>query len=267
MEWTTIYVLLNCFMSFRAGAKINVKEILYDYLLGRATAPLYYIIVLLQFIMITPLLAKIVKENGILSKVLWLITPLYLAIMYGYILLNGAYPKSYNVWVFGWFSFYYLGLYCRIQPDSIKNTVKRIGHSSIIIITFLFCVFEAAIATALKLNPGYIMNQMKISSMLFSLALCIYFYKMIEILGKTEVPTFFGVLKWVGDNSYGVFYVHELVKVFVVAICSRTINAGPILFVAEWLICVFVSALFVELCRLMCDKLNVTSPLLRTWIQ
>lgn len=78
--------------------------------MGKSATPFYYIVVLMQLTMITPWLVKIVKQNGIINRILWLVTPLYLVYLYTWNCIVGTSPRLYETLFPAWFGFYYLGI-------------------------------------------------------------------------------------------------------------------------------------------------------------
>ena len=97
--WSVIYMIPQGFENFG----LNL-------LTGRTCGTFYYVFVYVQFVLLTPLIAKLAK-----SKYRWIglfITPLF-SIVVKYILhLSGyaAVGSSYNYWFVAWFIFYYLGM-------------------------------------------------------------------------------------------------------------------------------------------------------------
>ena len=69
--WDVIYTVKNVLF----GDNVEWKSVLFDFLTGRAAAPLYYILVLFQLTLLTPF---ILKKAG--KKWLYLITPVYLCL-------------------------------------------------------------------------------------------------------------------------------------------------------------------------------------------
>ena len=61
--WSLIYSMLSCFISAYNGNEINWIKLLGKIFLGKASAPFYYIVVLIQLTFLTPWLARIIKKN------------------------------------------------------------------------------------------------------------------------------------------------------------------------------------------------------------
>ena len=56
----------------------------------------YFIVVLMQLAVITPWLVKSVKQNGIISRILWLVMPVYLVYLYTWNYIVGISPRIYE---------------------------------------------------------------------------------------------------------------------------------------------------------------------------
>ncbi len=238
--WSTIYTLINIINYVRNHIEINIKDIILCYLTGGAVAPLYYIIVLVQLTLLTPLIFNMIK-NKYFKNLIWLISPIYLILMYYYNIKYNAYPKYYNVIFCGWLSFYLLGITLRNHYFSLKKYITVIGSKLNICLCIVLCIIEAVIITSYKLNSAFAMNQMKISSFLLSFAICIKSVNDITVRNKLGLGRH-KILKLLGDNSYGMFYSHELFKIPTLVILNKcAINTWIIRFVICWIVMTFFS--------------------------
>ena len=102
--WDIIYTVKNVLF----GDNVEWKSVLFDFLTGRVAAPLYYILVLFQLTLLTPF---ILKKAG--KKWLYLITPVYLCVIYIWTVIAGAPPRLYGTVFPAWLLFYLLGIDCR----------------------------------------------------------------------------------------------------------------------------------------------------------
>lgn len=85
--WNIVYTVRNVLFS----SNVEWKNVLFDFLTGRAVAPLYYILVLFQLTLLTPYILK--KKN---KKWMYLITPIYLSAVYIWTIITDAPPKLYG---------------------------------------------------------------------------------------------------------------------------------------------------------------------------
>ena len=84
MIWSLLYSGLELLRNVHSGNEIHCFGFVYRFIVGKSATPFYYIVVLVQLTVITPWLIKIVKQNGIISRILWLVTPVYLVYLYSW---------------------------------------------------------------------------------------------------------------------------------------------------------------------------------------
>ena len=122
--WSVLYTLINIIAS---QEPINIIKTVAKLLLGLSSGHLYYILVLIQLTLITPFLIKIIQSNRKGSKVLFLVTPLYLLMLYVYSAVFKEQFLFYQTFFSAWFGFYYYGLWVKIKgyKPLFKNHVIR----------------------------------------------------------------------------------------------------------------------------------------------
>lgn len=102
----------------------SIFEYIVDILLGRAPSQLYYIVVLIQLIILTPFIIQIIQSRKKFINIgIILITPIYLVIL---AILNIKYNyqlPQYGTIFFGWILYYYLGIYYKTNKDNV-NLIK-----------------------------------------------------------------------------------------------------------------------------------------------
>ena len=103
--WTSIYSVVEFTMN-----GFNFKRLIMNFTLAKSAAMMYYVFVYIQFVLLTPLLFKLLKSKY--NWIGWLITPLALIIKY-YWLFSKSVPNSiisslYDVCCLPWFNYYYL---------------------------------------------------------------------------------------------------------------------------------------------------------------
>ena len=166
---------------------------------GKAATPFYYIIVLLQLTAISPWLIKH-RKNW-----MYFITPMYLVLIYTYNIIIGSMPYLYETVFPAWFFFYILGMDCRSgKLDRLIEKVK--GYW--IVVALLLSICEAYILKAIGCADGFVVTQIKFSSFLYAATICL-------LLQKAKHHVEINVVTLIGDYSYGIFYCHILVLVFV----------------------------------------------------
>lgn len=259
--WTFIYLLVGYIQFAQNGLTFPLSKMIVAFVTGGATAPLYYIVVLLQLTLLTPFLLNRLKKNDCITKLIWWITPIYLVLIYVYCWVNGGFPPFYNVPFFGWIFFYYLGLNMRQNPLFLKKIVSFLGRKVFLICCLGLCILESALLSTHNL-VSFAMSQMKFSSMLMSFVICLYVFINGEKHGNNKL------LVSVGDCSYGIFYIHELVKK--VAIFTVGIIAGYIGFMGKFILCFMItfllSYILIYFYRKILDKFKISNSIFSSWL-
>ena len=129
--------------------EINWLGFAYRFVIGKSATPFYYIVVLMQLTVITPWLVKSVKQNGILGRILWLVTPMYLVYVYTWNYIVGTSPCLYEALFPAWFGFYYLGIQVRCG-----RRLKCSGYA--VVGAFLLSCVESLGLRTLGLSLGFI---------------------------------------------------------------------------------------------------------------
>ncbi len=181
------------------GTDVHWLRYVYRFVVGKSATPFYYIVVLLQLTIITPWLVKIVREQKKVSKLLWLVTPVYLVYVYLWNFVTGNVPRFYETFFPAWFIFYYLGIHVRCGMKLKSNGIM-------VIAALLLSVLEAFGLRMTGMSIGFYTSQITIGSFLYSFAVIGW------IFGKAEQRwRKLRILSKVGDCSYGIFYIHMLV--------------------------------------------------------
>lgn len=203
MIWSLLYSGLSVLKVVHSGNEIKWLGFIYRFIVGKSATPFYYIVVLMQLTVITPWLVKIVQQNGIISRILWLVTPVYLGYLYTWNYIVGASPRLYETLFFAWFGFYYLGIQIRCGWK-----LKCNGYA--VASTLLLSGVEAVGLRAAGLDIGFYTSQITVGSFLYSVAVIGCFLKKSEISRRS-----YRLLSKIGDCSYGIFYIHMAVLMIV----------------------------------------------------
>lgn len=186
-----------------SGNEIHWMGFIYRFIVGKSATPFYYIVVLVQLTLITPWLVKIVKHNGIISRILWLVTPLYLMYLYAWNYIVGISPRLYETLFPAWFGFYYLGIHVRCGRKLKCNGYAEAGALA------LSCV-EAVGLKAVGFDIGFYTSQITVGSFLYSVTIIGWLLKKSENNRRGC-----RLLSKIGDCSYGIFYIHMAVLMIV----------------------------------------------------
>ncbi len=239
--WSGFYILIYVVQSMRAGSGIQWISVAYKFMTGKAAAPLYYIVVLVQLTLLTPFLLRVIKKKGTISRVLWILTPAYLLMLYCFNILVGDFPRLYETFFPAWFLFYYLGLW--LKARGLPQWIRNLGRIRFVGVALIFSLGEAVILISIGCSTAVAVSQIKVSSFLF--AICVLMWlKNQEGLRKAN-----NLLVNIGDCSYGIFYVH----CFVLLLVKKALNIFGICklwilyFVLTWILVSVISYVLVRI--------------------
>ena len=191
--WNIVYTVRNVLFS----SNVEWKNVLFDFLTGRAVAPLYYILVLFQLTLLTLYILK-KKEK----KWMYLITPIYLSVVYIWTIITDAPPKLYGTFFPAWLLFYLLGIDCR--AGKLERYVQKSGCLWVMI---ALCIelLEVAVMSIGGCSITLASSQLKFSSCLYAVTILLYLKK-----NESKIQYNTCICK-VGDCSFGIYFLHCMV--------------------------------------------------------
>lgn len=207
--WSLLYSGVNVLWNINKGEEINLLGVIYRFIVGKSATPFYYIVVLFQLTLVTPFLVKTVKEKGIISKLLWLVTPIYLVYVYVWNFMTGSSPRLYETLFPAWFGFYYLGIW-------VKCGLKAKGGKWILAVMFLLSCFEALFLRHCGMSQGFYTSQITAGSFLYTGVFIGVLLQEESRWGRKE-----NILSGIGDCSYGIFYIHMIILMLVGKFLSK----------------------------------------------
>ena len=199
--WDVIYtvvMLISKDMSF-----ISVIKKL---IISSAGYHLYYIYVLIQLFIITPILYKYIKiKNKFLKFLPLLITPIYCLVLEVLQLRFNIAIPLYNYWIFGWFTYYYLGI---LIKNVNLNEKKINGISVLLIFTLIISVLHRMYVLKIFYNYSLATSQILLVNVLYSSILCF----MLFLISKKQISVDKNsIIVKTGDYSFGIYLSHALV--------------------------------------------------------
>lgn len=201
LVWSIFYSLISV---VKQGFDIDIIKIGMTIIVGQASTPLYYIVVLIQLVLITPWLIRCVK-NKYLNIMAFSITPVYLIIIYGYSYLTKHQIPHYEAVFPAWFVFYYLGLYIKIKVPGVRKKQRSIAKALHIVLgALILSIIECYLMLYLEFPVGFASSQIKVSSFVYSLSII----NLIFVLKENHIKTKECIVTRLGNYSYGIFYVH-----------------------------------------------------------
>ncbi len=231
------------------GKRYTVLEAITAIVTGKVATPFYYIIVLLMFVLITPIISKCLNSK-VLSALVLLITPVITVV--AYIVQNYMDVSVLLKYTPIWLSYFYLGLL--LAKHKIRLNWKKVVV--LLPITYVLQIAETILLNNFEKLSWLKFSQLKISGMLFSFSVILFVYALSERADKQRQ---YKLLQLIGDNSYGIFYLHTFF-IIVINFIVKTLDFYiplPIiqiiqLFVA--IICSILSIIIIKLC--FKDKLS-----------
>ncbi|MGN8944789.1 acyltransferase [Bariatricus sp. HCP28S3_E4] len=184
----------------------------WKYLTGQCCGIYYYILVYIQLTLLVPLIIKAMKSKY--WKLLFLISPIAILIQYFKPL---PWPWNANMF-FVWFIFFYFGMCIRnnriqLQRISIKGAVL------IWISTLILQYIESFAWFILDENGNMATTQIKLSSMLTSLAVVTLMCMWIANKRAIKRNIFFSLGITLGNYSFGIYLSH----IFLMRLLEKTI--------------------------------------------
>ena len=198
--WTVLYCVVKKAWS--------LDQLLYNLVTAKASVMFYFILIYIQFVLLTPLIGKLAKSRY--RWMGWCIAPIATLVFRYYPLLSGSeYPTMIKI-IMGnccltWFTFYYLGI---ILGNGIL--VRKDKLSSLAVLY--------ALSLLLQMAEGYWWYQLgsescgiqiKLSSMLSSTLFLLMSYQYLKSPKEKQVNP---IPKRIGDYSFGIFFSHMLIK-------------------------------------------------------
>ena len=243
LVWSCIYLLKTAILD-----GVTFRHIIYALICGKAATPFYYIVVMVQLTIITPWLIKRRKEW------MYLITPVYLVIIYTYNIVTGRVPLLYETLFPAWFFFYLLGMNCR--SGNIGKWIKKINIYWAVV-ALLISTAEAFVLKTVGCADGFVTSQIKFGSFLYAATLALW------LMNKRTEPRR-NILSIIGDYSYGIFYCHMLILLVV----RKVIELAGLnnIWILNFCLCFILTAIgsfaFVWVVRSLAQKLKCDKMLM-----
>ena len=198
------YILWTVMLTLGSG---NLRQLPHNLLTAQAAGPLYYLLVYMQFVVLTPLLGKLARSRY--QFLGWLVAPTALVVFKYYCMLTGQDEPSHASLLMkdsclGWFTFYYLGL---LLGNRIIE--KHYQLKMLIVLYVLSLILQMAEGYGwMMLGDGNYGTQLKLSALLSSTLFLLIIYQLLN--SRFDVRSRF--LRLIGDYSFGIYLCHILVQ-------------------------------------------------------
>lgn len=191
--YTIVYVISNDY---------TLTDLIKRFVLSATCPQLYYVYVLIQLFAIAPLLEKYIKniKNRVLLFMPMIITPVYNSVI---VFLGIHYGKSiplYQYYMFGWISYFYLGMI--LKTKKIDINVKTLIFSIISLLCISIC--EGMIIYNNYNLYGIATSQITLFNSLYSILICLLLYQ------KEHKSYKENIISKIGDYSFGIYLSHFL---------------------------------------------------------
>lgn len=204
-------------------------EIPYKMLTGGASGPYYFILLIIQLYLLTPILLKI-RTFGARGAVfivfinLMALGGLYLS---RFMFHSGNQFELFALPFYSWIVFYYFGLCASQSPRA--GTWLSATHKGWIVAFVIFLIMACGEAVWIIRETGEIsaaLSAMKFSSFACSFALIAAF-----LGGKDRIKTNPKMLRVLGDYSFGIYLIHMIfLSPFITRVYSvKSLNGFPLL--------------------------------------
>lgn len=196
--WTTVYTIVL----------YGMDDLIPNILTTKACYAFYYVGVYIQFVLLTPVIGKLIRSKY--RWIGWAVQPIFIILLI-YIpeFMNKPLEHPWNgIFFVVWFSMYYLGM-------ALGNKVIKIDLNKKVIFVLLvasICLqWGEGIAWYKFDHVSMAASQIKFSAMLTTIMFIICAYRFIES-EKYEAKDniLYNVVVRIGDYSFGIFLVHSL---------------------------------------------------------
>lgn len=201
------YVIWSIIFYVLISGKKSFSDFAVKLLTGRCCGIYYYIFVYVQFVLLTPLISKLIKSKY--SFMGWLITPITIFLFRYLIYIGIPIPQirlSYTC--SAWFIYYYLGLY--LGNGIIKPRKKLRQYILLYSVSIILSLAEGYVWYKMS-NIDMATTQLRFTSILTSvlfLFCCCFYIKN----SNRKSYIFTNILKIIGDCSFGIYLSHILVQ-------------------------------------------------------
>ncbi len=213
----------------------NVIQILKNAVKFSTAPQLYYIIVLIQLVILTPIIIKLMKNKNI-KKCIYLITPIYLLIILICKIIFKMNIPFYQYYFFGWIIYYLIGL--------DKNNIKKENIILTIVMLLLSIIGNNIIYYINSSNYSYACSQLNILNMMYVVCLIPVILNYDSKYKTTKVTKIF---ESIGDNSYGIYFIH-IIFLNIISVIIKKLNMNFLIYyIITTCITLFVSYYFIKI--------------------
>lgn len=208
--WATIYTVINVGFDILTRTPIDIKTTFINWVTGRVGTPFYFVLVLIQFTLLLPLLVRL-SETLKGKIVVYGTCGLWISIVYAYNYIAKDSLPVYETVFLTWLIMYFSGLLCRKNSWEGKGNV--VTRWLMMLGAIILGIGETLLMMSNDVSVGAAVSQTRASSLLFSFALINLFLHYKERLDKSN-GIIAQILMFMGNNSFGIFFIHCIFRKF-----------------------------------------------------
>jgi len=202
--WNILYWIYWIMLNHQfPAAKITVS-----FILGNGPGfHLYYLVVMFQFIILTPYILKVFLSKNSLPKILLLFMSLSALLAVYYVNYHDLRIKAlYQSFFLTWGIFWFFGL--NYENITSKFRTKMIVLCCLVV-ALVFSVFEAYKIMDITGSFNFAISQIKLSSFIYSLFLIVLMMKLRRDMKENSIMVI------IGNYSFGIYLVHVFILNFI----------------------------------------------------
>ena len=209
--WSFVYTAVGIFssgeaLSFGTAAKWAAKL-----LTGQAEQQLYFIFVLIQLKLLTPLFIR-VRKNAAAKAVTGIVFALWIAAYY--MTKLGVLPIpdlfSFKIVFLSWTPYYLLGMAARERRSSAPRRPRTAALAVFTFAALLCALCEDFFWYKKGMDISFQVSQLKLTNYAFGILACMTAFAAVRENKKAASGLLSRAFTALGNDSYGVFYVHCL---------------------------------------------------------
>ena len=245
--WSAIGIIMSQTYSFPS----IIKRLIF----GTSFVQLYYIIVLLQLTIITPILLKTIDKK-LIRIIIFAISPITLIAQYISVFTRDATINRFGTLFTTWLIFYYFGLVVRNLDISLDTFTSKLRLFLVAYVVMISVSIFESISIYNHFNVlDFAASQIKLSTFVVSLlviAIALAFSSIVKVTEKN-------ILVIIGNYSYGLYLAHYAVMLVINKIGFLYFITNQLLYcVVTSFIVLSLTLLFCILCRkILSNKSNI----------
>ncbi len=212
--WSTIYTVKNAVFG-----DASIRGLMISFITGKSAAPLYFILVLIQLTLLTPFLKK-------RNKWLYLITPIYLCLLYAYNITTGGILRFYETLFPAWFVLYILGM------DVREGKLKKFKVKPWMIVLALLASYTEGFILR-EIGCVFDTSQIRFTPFIYSALIAVWLSQNVKDVKEN-------LLSKIGDCSFGIYFSHMLCMWVIAKVLSM---AGIDVWIVKWMLTFIFTAI------------------------